>query len=283
MKNRILPLLILFLLITSKPSYAQHPLDFEVIVDSACGSVINNLKVQLKNPPSDLSNIIVRFQGDNGLLDISGNYTDVNYRNLRWIFFTNNGIGNFEVLVTLNDNNNSPFSKYITVTNGYSQLNIYNKSINLTKNDSLFFNSEFLTRPFIGVTWFELTDSGSQINLNNSKEYLSLENLDNRLYKIIAYVEDNKGCDARDTISINIVSTGLASSKYNDVIVKHHYDNKSVSIENLLENNLQVFDISGKQIAVYTKQANERYLIKDLPSGIYIARANNYRTKIFIP
>lgn len=282
MKNLILPLLILLLLIARKPSYAQHPLDFDVTVDSACGSVINNFKVQLKNPPSDLSNIIVRYQGDNGLLDIFGNYTDVSYRNLKWIFFTQNGIGNFDVLVTVRDNNSS-ISNYITVVNGYSQLNIYSSNTNLTKNDSLFFDSKFLNRPFNGVTWYELTDSGNLINLHNSKEYLSLANLDNRIYKIVAYVEDNKGCNARDTISINIVSTGLASSKYNDVIVKHHYENKSISIENLTENNLQVFDISGRQIAVYTKQDKESYLIKDLPSGIYIARANNYRTKIFIP
>lgn len=278
-----MPLLILCMLTANKFSYAQHPLDFEVTADSSCGPVITNFKVQLKNPPSDLSNIIVRYQGDNGLLDIFGNYTDVHYRNLNWIFLTNNGIGNFDVLVTLRDNNNSQISKYVTVINGNSQLNIYSKIANITKNDSLFFNSKFLTRPFIGVTWFELTDSGNLINLNNSKEYLSLTNLDNRPYKIIAYVEDNKGCNARDTISINIVSTGLASSKYNDVIVKHHYENKSVSIENLTENNLQVFDISGRQVAQYYKQSNETYIIKDLPSGIYIAKANNYRTKIFIP
>ena len=278
-----MPLLILCMLTANTFSYAQHPLDFEVTADSSCGPVITNFKVQLKNPPSDLSNITIRYQGDNGFLDISGNYTDVHYRNLKWIFLTNNGIGNFDVLVTLRDNNNSPISKYVTVINGNSQLIIYSKSANITKNDSLFFNSKFLTRPFIGVTWFELPDSGNLINLNNSKEYLSLTNLDNRPYKIIAYVEDNKGCNARDTISINILSTGIANSKYNNVIVKHHYDNKSVSIENLSENNLHVFDISGRQIAIYTKQANESYLIKDLPSGIYTARANNYRTKIFIP
>lgn len=283
MKNLIMPLLILCMLTANNFSYAQHPLDFEVTADSSCGPVITNFKVQLKNPPSDLSNITIRYQGDNGFLDISGNYTDVHYRNLNWIFLTNNGIGNFDVLVTLRDNNNSPISKYVTVINGNSQLNIFSKSANITKNDSLFFNSKFLTRPFIGVTWFELTDFGNLINLNNSKEYLSLANLDNRPYKIIAYVEDNKGCNAKDTISINILSTGIANSKYNNVIVKHHYDNKAVSIENLSENNLHVFDISGRQIAVYTKQANESYLIKDLPSGIYTAKANNYRTKIFIP
>ncbi len=285
MKNLLMPLLILCMLTANKFSYAQHPLDFDATVDSACGPVINNFKVQLKNPPSDLSNIIVRYQGDNGLLDILGNYTDIDYRNLKWIFLTNNGIGNFDVIVTLRDNNNSSISKTITVINGNSQLNIYgnNASTNLTKNDTLFFNSNFLNRPFNGVTWYELTDSGNLINLNKSKEYLSLANLDNRLYKIIAYVEDNKGCNASDTISINILSTGLASSKYNDVIVKHHYENKSVSIENLTENNLQVLDINGRQVAQYYKQSNESYLIKDLPSGIYIAKANNYRNKIFIP
>ncbi|MFN5706331.1 MAG: T9SS type A sorting domain-containing protein [bacterium] len=284
MKNLLRPLIILCILITNKFSYAQHPLDFDVTVDSSCGPTINNFNVQLKNPPSNLNNITIRYQGDNGFLDISGNYTDVLIRRLRWIFFSNNGIGNFDVLVTLNDNNSS-ISKYITVVNGKPQLIIYsnNTNANLTKNDTLFFNNKFLTRPFVGINWYELTDSNELIKINISTEFLSLSILDNRPYKIITIAEDNKGCYAADTINITIVSTGLASSKYKDVIVKHHYENKSVSIENLIENNLQVFDISGRQIALYTKQAKESYFIKDLPSGIYIARANNYRTKIFIP
>lgn len=283
MKNLLMPLLILCMLTANKISYAQHPLDFDVTVDSACGPVINNFKVQLKNPPSNLSNITIRYQGDSGLLDISGNYTDVAVRNMKWIFSTNNGIGNFDVKVTLSDNNDSSIYKYITVINGKPEINIYSNSTNLTKNDTLFFNSNFLSRPFFDVTWFELTDSGSLINFNNSTEYLSLSNLDNRPYKIIAFVEDKKGCNPADTISINILPTGISSSIYNDVLVKHHYNNKSVSIENLSENTLQVFDISGRQVAQYFKQSNENYTIKDLPSGIYIAKANNYRTKIFIP
>lgn len=284
MKNLLMPLLILCMLTANKISYAQHPLDFDVTVDSSCGGyTINIFKVKLKDSVTNINDVQIRWEGDSGYLDVQGNYTNTIIRDFRWIFNTNNGIGNFDVKVTLSDNNGSSIYKYITVINGKPEINIYSNSTNLTKNDTLFFNSKFLSRPFFDVTWFELTDSGSLINFNNSTEYLSLSNLDNRPYKIIAFVEDMKGCNPADTISINILPTGISSSKYNDVLVKHHYENKSVSIENLSENTLQVFDISGRQVAQYYKQSNENYTIKDLPSGIYIARANNYRTKIFIP
>ncbi len=282
MKNLIKPLFILCLFFFHNTSYAQHPLDFNVTVDSSCGPVITNFNVNLINPPSNLKNITIRYQGDNGMLDIQGNYTDPLVRKLTWIFLTNNGIGNFDVLVTLRDSTNI-ISQYVMVVNGNPILNIYCNSANPTKNDTLFFKSKFLTRPYNMVSWHELTDSGATITLSNFKEYFCLTNLENRPYKILALVEDPKGCHAQDTFNINILSTSIKSSKYNDVIVKHFYEIKSVSIENLLENNLQVYDISGRQVAQYSKQSNETYTIKDLPSGIYIARANNFRTKILIP
>lgn len=282
MKILYYTILIYLVSLSSLNSFAQNTFDFEVRVDSSCGGTsINQFYV---NITSSHQGDIIEYEGDNGNLSFTGYYSDILVRQFKWIFITNGGMGQFPVDVTVRSTTGEVLTKRIVVTNGVATVTIKNSSAAhlSTPNDSLTFNSNFLSNPLHNITWRDISNPNTPINLNNKSKSLSLKNFNNGNYIIQLELEDKKGCTAFDTISLVISSTGVSTNKYADVLLKYNTEAKAITVSNLDENELHVLDLSGRLLKELKINEDKNFYINDLNPGIYLIQSGRYKNKIII-
>ncbi len=177
--------------------------NFEVMVDSSCGPVINNFSVTV-NSLAPIKTI--RYQGDNGQLDLQGDFNDPLFRNLKWIFLTNGGRGQFKVAVTLTDTFGCVTTDTAIVENGDPYVDILVDSTACqSPKDTLSIMPYFLTRPFNNVQWIDVTNPSSPTILQSITERLPLAKVaGKRFVKLKVLIEDGKGCSGEGYVSFNL-------------------------------------------------------------------------------
>ncbi|MFN5705501.1 MAG: PKD domain-containing protein, partial [bacterium] len=176
---------------------------FVVTVDSSCGPVINNFSITV-NSLAPVKTI--RYQGDNGQLDLQGDFNDPLFRNLKWIFLTNGGRGQFKVAVTLTDTFGCVTTDTAIVENGdpYVDILVDSTACQSTK-DTLSIMPYFLTRPFNNVQWIDVTNPASPTILQSINERLPLAKVaGKRFVKLKVLIEDGKGCSGEGYVSFNL-------------------------------------------------------------------------------
>lgn len=176
---------------------------FVVTVDSSCGPVINNFSITV-NSLAPVKTI--RYQGDNGQLDLQGDFNDPLFRNLKWIFLTNGGRGQFKVAVTLTDTFGCVTTDTAIVENGDPYVDILVDSTACqSPKDTLSIAPYFLTRPFNNVQWIDVTNPASPTILQSINERLPLAKVaGKRFVKLKVLIEDGKGCSGEGYVSFNL-------------------------------------------------------------------------------
>lgn len=178
--------------------------NFEVISDSSCGgTAINNFSIVV-NSQAPIATIT--YEGDGGNLNLTGPFSDPLFRNLKWIFITNNGRGKFPVNVTLVDSFGCSTTVVDTVENGDPYVDILVDSTQCQNpKDTIRIQPYFLSRPFNNVQWIDITNPASPSVVQSLTDFLPLSKLaGKRFVKLKVTVEDSKGCFGEGYVSFNL-------------------------------------------------------------------------------